>query len=352
MKLFCFLLCVLSFNYIIAWINVRLLRPRAMLRLRNSERIDISPKLDRSIMKLVQRRGDHLKPTPMDKDTVEIAWRIFDANNSLIHDSMSPATSNSNDQQDAATSDKSHSDIIEHEDEDFSFEVGAEPRQVILGWEYAVKSMREGEKAEVVVAPEFGFGERGAPPLIEPNATLKCELELLKIIPALSRRFRAIGLNESIRDDLLEQMERGDVALTEAVLNSDNGSQPPLSNTNRDSTALDIEEHVESTDYIDVTFTPPTATTPACAAVSAKQSVEPAAAAAEKHAHTPQAAQARFFDPKKDKLDARLRVGGEAADGSYSWTETTGALEVEIPLRAHHSRGLRVSKQDVEVMIT
>eukprot|EP01050_Picozoa_sp_SAG11_P002910 SAG11_NODE_154_length_14340_cov_19.803946_2_plen_176_part_00 len=59
----------------------------------------------------------------------------------------------------------------------FEFCLGA--RQVILGWDKGVATMRKGEKAVLTIAPEYGYGSSGAGSVIPPNATLKFEVELL-----------------------------------------------------------------------------------------------------------------------------------------------------------------------------
>ncbi len=58
----------------------------------------------------------------------------------------------------------------------FNFVLGA--GQVIQGWDLTVASMNVGEKCEVVIPPEFGYGARGVGP-IPPNSTLIFEIELL-----------------------------------------------------------------------------------------------------------------------------------------------------------------------------
>lgn len=53
--------------------------------------------------------------------------------------------------------------------------------QQVQGWRQALTQMREGSKWRIFLPPHLGWGERGAPPTIPPNATLIFEIELLSI---------------------------------------------------------------------------------------------------------------------------------------------------------------------------
>lgn len=62
----------------------------------------------------------------------------------------------------------------------FTFTLGA--GQVIRGWEIGVSGMKVGERRQLLIPPEFGYGAQGTPGgPIPPNATLIFEIELLKI---------------------------------------------------------------------------------------------------------------------------------------------------------------------------
>lgn len=53
--------------------------------------------------------------------------------------------------------------------------------RVVPGWTEALLLMSEGEVMEIIVPPELGYGERGFPPRIPPNATLHFRMELLEV---------------------------------------------------------------------------------------------------------------------------------------------------------------------------
>mmetsp|Transcript_22246 Transcript_22246/g.40085 ORF Transcript_22246/g.40085 Transcript_22246/m.40085 type:complete len:158 (-) Transcript_22246:32-505(-) len=61
----------------------------------------------------------------------------------------------------------------------FSTKIGV--GQVIKGWDEGVPQMSLGEKAKLIITSDYGYGERGAPPDIPPNAGLTFEVKLMRI---------------------------------------------------------------------------------------------------------------------------------------------------------------------------
>ena len=61
----------------------------------------------------------------------------------------------------------------------FRFPLGA--GRVIQGWDQGVVGMQIGEVRELTIAPEMGYGDRGAGAVIPPGATLIFVVELADI---------------------------------------------------------------------------------------------------------------------------------------------------------------------------
>lgn len=169
-------------------------RTRRAHSLERGDFVDISPNQDGSILKKIVQAGSYKVGCPRQFDEVEISWKMFLPNNTLVHDSA---------------------EIEDEKNGYFRFKVGMEPSETIEGWEQALNTMYQGEIANLVIAPQHAFGSKGLPGFVDPNATLVCELHLRSIHPFITREYEieSEDRKEQVYDDILRKLHSGDLPL-------------------------------------------------------------------------------------------------------------------------------------------
>jgi peptidylprolyl isomerase len=67
-------------------------------------------------------------------------------------------------------------------DRNQTFQIVLGKTGLIKGFTAGVVGMKQGEKRKLTIPSEFGYGEKGIPPKIQPNATLTFEVEMIKLM--------------------------------------------------------------------------------------------------------------------------------------------------------------------------
>lgn len=116
------------------------------------EGVDISPKQDEGVLKVIKREGTGTE-TPMTGDRVFVHYTGWLLDGTKFDSSL--------DRKDK-----------------FSFDLGK--GEVIKAWDIAVATMKVGELCHITCKPEYAYGSAGSPPKIPPNATLVFEVELFE----------------------------------------------------------------------------------------------------------------------------------------------------------------------------
>lgn len=302
--------------------GLRVFRPRALrhfpLFAELDDSMDLTP--DGKVRKRILRKGDASKGLPVRGDTLYIGWKIFNSAGSLVHSSARPSQ--------AWLSDTQSEEEERLEEEPFDFVLGSEPSDVILGWEIGIASMFEGEISAFDLDNEYAFGAESMDSLgIGARQDIRTEVELYRIVASPFRTLKTVGPEESIKDELMEQIHRGESPISRDAL------ERSPAGTVRAAPQSVSGEMVEELSYIDVS--------------SADNKVVgsgtiPARPVSGNGGNSGSSSSSSNSSPASDTLSGKdegantssnsnnAYVTGEGRD--HSWTEDTRTIDIYLPL--------------------
>lgn len=79
--------------------------------------------------------------------------------------------------------------------------------QVIAGWQEALPLMEVGSTYELYIPTDLAYGDRGAPPVIEPGSMLVFQVELLEIQPPAAKEEQKAAAKEEQKPKATEKKE-------------------------------------------------------------------------------------------------------------------------------------------------
>ena len=297
-------------------------------------RMDASPSRDGKIMKEVVRQGNLNKAMPQTNDEVQLAWKIFHLDGTLAHSSETVNEALQKEKAklpqtkviftDAETGEDIESVTTNEpgEEEPFTFRVGAEMREVILGWEYGVRTMREGEIASFEISPDMAFGQKGVPGIIEPNEAIVCEIELLAVIKDPIRVYQSIQEGESITDELMEKIQSGETPIAEQAMDRSPGGSRSASAGNM----IDPSRVVQ---------------------IPEDRDEDTSSGGNSPIGEDGQYQKRQWFDPAQHHVNPKARIVGEGE--GHLWEETIRTIDVRVPLKGEYA--MSVGKRELDVQI-
>lgn len=116
--------------------------------------------------KTILVEGDNNKPFPVVGQGVSVRYKMF-----LKDDSET---------------------LIDEKKGFFPYIVDLGRGKVIKAWEEAILTMREGEKAELIIGSESAYGDTGNG-VVPGGAVLRCELEIVQIMRVRAPRERTLS---------------------------------------------------------------------------------------------------------------------------------------------------------------